>query len=229
METKILVGADGPMSTVAARANLKRPSNMMQGVQMTITAKDSFDPNSVELFFTNKISPDFFGWVVPISEHEARIGVATKKNPIVSLKHLIEKRTGGEVSTISVRPDVAGKINFGLMEHTSTDQVLLVGDAAAQVKPFSGGGIVYGLIGAGYAANAIIKALRTNDFSEEFFRREYDKEWKDHLATPIKKGLLYQKAFKGSDGTISDFRANSILGLGNYTKSVLESFDGDLL
>lgn len=229
METKLLVGADGPMSTVAVRANLKRPSNMMQGVQMTIEAKDSFDPDSVELFFSKNISPDFFGWVVPLSAHEARIGVAAKKEPIVNLKNLVEKRTGGEVSASSIRPDVAGKINFGLMERTSTDQVLIVGDAAAQVKPFSGGGIIYGLIGAGYAANAIIKALRTNDFSSEFFKREYDEQWKSHLTIPIRKGMLYKNAFKGTDGQVSDFRANTILGLGSYTKGILESFDGDLL
>ena len=229
MQTKILVGADGPMSTVATRAGLLRPANMLTGVQVTVKVKDHFDPDAVELFFGESVSPDFFGWVVPLDSGTARIGVAAKRAPVANLKRLVEKRTGGEHSGAGVKPDVVGRINFGVMRSTSAERVMVVGDAAAQVKPFSGGGLVYGLLGAGYCANACTRAVKENDFSAEFFKREYDRKWKQHLAWPMRRGMLCSRAMQNFDGGVSDFGADLTLRLGNYLKFVLESFDMDLL
>ena len=229
IETKILVGADGPKSTVAAAAGLLRPSNMLIGAQLTVSAKGTFDPDAVELFFSQDISPDFFGWVIPLNSDRARIGVAAKKGTATYLKRLVEKRTGEKVRASLVKPDVAGHINSGLMERTSIDHVMVVGDAAAHIKPFSGGGVVYGLIGAGYCANACIRALRDNNFSAEFLDCEYDKKWKSQLAGPIKRGMIYRRTLQGSDGQISDKKANLILGLGRFAKTFIENFDVDLL
>ena len=229
MQTKILVGADGPLSDVAVATGFQRPANMLTGAQSTISTKSSFDAKAVELFFNSTISPDFFGWVVPLNSDEARIGVAAKKDVTMYLKRLIKKRTGGEVKASAAKPDVAGKINFGLMQRTAASRVMVVGDAAAQLKPFSGGGVVYGLIGAAHCANACIKATRENDFSAEFFEREYDRKWKDQLASPIKRGMRYRKALCGSDGRVSDTRVNLIFGLGRHLKFMLETFDVDLL
>jgi len=229
MQTKILVGADGPLSAVATKTGLQRPANMITGAQMTVDAKDKFDPKAVELFFSSTISPDFFGWVVPLSPDTARVGVAAKRGATTYLKRLVEKRTGGVVKSSAVKPDVAGRINFGLMQRTSAERVMIVGDAAAHVKPFSGGGIVYGLLGAGYCANACIRAVKENDFSAEFFEREYDRKWKSHLAGPIRRGMFYRKALTGLNGELSDIRTNIIFGLGKYLKFILERFDVDLL
>lgn len=229
MQTKILVGADGPTSTVATKAGLLRPANMLTGVQATVEVKDAFHPDAVELFFGSNVTPDFFGWVVPLSAGKARIGVAAKRNSANYLKRLVEKRTGGEVKASSVRPDVAGRINFGLMQRTSTERVMVVGDAAAHVKPFSGGGLVYGLIGAGYCANACIRAVREKSFSPYFFVREYDRRWRGHLGGPINRGMLYRRVMSGFDGEVSDVRADWVMRLGRVFKPVLESFDMDLL
>jgi len=222
VQTKILIGADGPVSTVASKAGLERPANMLTGVQ--ITAQGEYDPDAVELIFSNELTPDFFGWVVPLDEKQARIGVAARQNALPSLKTLVEKRTGGLIKAADVKPDVAGKINFGLMERTSAERMMVVGDAACQVKPFSGGGVVYGLLGAGYCANAAVKALKSGDFSAEFFKQEYDDAWKSHLAKPIKRGLLYRKILLGSDR-----RMNMLFRVGKIAKALLESFDADLL
>jgi len=222
VQARLLVGADGPVSTVAEKAGLERPANIMTGLQMTVPGE--YDPDVVELIFSNELTPDFFGWVVPVGEKLARIGVAARTNAISGLKTLVEKRTGGSIAADDVKPDVAGKINFGLMNRTSKARVMLVGDAACQVKPFSGGGIVYGLLGAGYCANAAVKALKSGDFSAEFLKQEYDDRWKAHLAGPIKRGLLYRRILLGSDR-----RMSALFRIGKLAKPLLEGFDPDLL
>lgn len=126
-ETKLLIGADGANSIVAKQAGLRQPSNRLIGVQTTVSGE--FD--TVELWFGKEISPEFFGWVVPTGRGKARIGVATKIRPKTHFQKFLELRVGK-----IKQPDVAGTINFGLMD-TAAERVLLVGDAACQVKPFS--------------------------------------------------------------------------------------------
>jgi flavin-dependent dehydrogenase len=82
-----------------------------------------------------------------------------------------------------------------LIRKSVADNVLLVGDAACQIKPFSAGGLVYGQIGAKHAGEACVKALQSNNLSEKFLLENYDKKWKKELAGPIRKGLLMKKVF----------------------------------
>ncbi len=215
-EAKILVGADGPNSIVASQAKLKQPDNKLIGVQATVNGK--FDKDSVELWFGKDISPEFFGWVIPLSLHKARIGIATKNKARQYFDSFLKSRIGK-----TKKPDVAGTINFGLMD-TVAERVLLVGDAACQVKPFSGGGVIYGLISATFCSRACVRALRENRFDARFLRREYDKKWKKKLKRPIKRGMLYSRLLHGSD-----LKLKLLLKIGKRIKFILQGWDMDLL
>jgi flavin-dependent dehydrogenase len=113
------------------------------------------------------------------------------------------------------------------MKRTTAERVLLVGDAACMIKPFSGGGIIYGLIASGNCADACIKALEKNEFSKKFLMKEYDKKWKKILEKPIKKGLRYRKIFD----KLSDWQLDLFFNITNKLRltKFLESFDMDLL
>jgi geranylgeranyl reductase family protein len=218
-KTKILVGADGANSKLVQLLGIKQPKNVLTGIQATV--EGNFDSNSVELWFGSSIAPDFFAWLIPLSKRKARIGLATKTKSKYYFEKFLEKRIGKKKQA-----DVAGTIRFGLMD-TVADRILLVGDAACMVKPLSGGGIIYGLIGAKYCADACIKALSKNKFDYEFLKKEYDEKWKEKLEKSIKKGLLYRKILnKLSDKQLDlFFSSGKMLGL---TK-ILETFDMDLL
>lgn len=217
IESKLLVGADGPTSLVAKRAGFKVPANYLAGVQATVEGE--FDPDAVELWFDSYISPDFFGWIVPESAKKARIGLAAETKALEYFRKFSKRRTGK-----AAKPDVGGRINFGLVKNTAAQRVMVVGDAACQVKPFSGGGLIYGLIGAGYCANACVKALQTNDFSAGFLKQEYDKKWKWQLRWPIKRGSLCRNVLLGSDK-----KMNFLLNAAGKLKFILEGWDMDLL
>jgi len=187
--TKILIGADGPNSSVAKISGIELPKNILSAVQ--VRAKSNFDSCAVELWFGSDIAPGLFAWVVPESDRMARVGLAADKNPNKFFERFIKKRIGGIEST----DRIGDVIRYGLIKKSVTDNVLLVGDAACQIKPFSAGGLVYGQIGAKYAGEACVKALEINDFSEKFLIENYDKKWKKELAGPIRKGLLVKKIF----------------------------------
>lgn len=214
---KIVVGADGGNSRVAKQANIEMPKTVFSGLQTT--AKGDFE--NVELWFGSKLCPKFFGWIVPENGSIARVGIAAEKNPNLFYQQFLRQKVNS-----AVNPNVAGIIRFGLMNDTVGDRVVLVGDAACQMKPISGGGITYGLIGAKYAADACDKALGENKFSYKFFKDEYDLKWKERLAVGIKRGLFYRKLIFG----MSDLQMNIAFKLMKpFGKNFLEKLDFDLL
>lgn len=217
--SRLLIGADGANSKVAQLAGIKQPNNLLVGIQTTADGK--FDSKSVELWFGSSVAPGFFAWTIPLNKNEARVGLATRTDSRYYFEKFLERRIGRKKE-----PDAAGTIRFGLMD-TVTDGILLVGDAASMVKPFSGGGLIYGLIGAEYCANACLKALEKNRFDSEFLKQEYDKKWKEKLEKPIKKGLLYRKILD----SFSDKQLDLFFTSGKLFKltRILENFDMDLL
>jgi geranylgeranyl reductase family protein len=218
-QSKLFVGADGPNSTVAKLAGIKLPNNLLFAVQ--VRAKYVFDPHTVELWFGSDIAPGLFAWVVPENEEIARVGLMSEKNPNQYLEKFLKMR----FEKINIFDRLGDIIRFGLIKSSVSDRVLLVGDAACQVKPFSAGGIIYGQIGAKHAADACVKSLESNDFSKEFLLDNYDKEWKKELEGPIKKGILFKKIFSKIGDKPYSFRLIKNFGIDKLSNF----FDMDFL
>jgi flavin-dependent dehydrogenase len=72
--------------------------------------------------------------------------------------------------------------------------VIIVGDAAGQVKPLSGGGLFTGLTAATLAAQVASDAIDENDTSARFLRR-YDQMWRDAIGKEIERGFRVRKAY----------------------------------
>ena len=198
-ETKIVVGADGPNSMVAKKSSIELPKNILYGLQVRVGAK--FDVGVVELWFGDDVAPGLFAWVVPENKNIARVGLLTNKNPAAYLKKFLTRRFCG--AKIKISDKTGDVIRFGLMKKTAGERMLLVGDAACHVKPFSAGGLVYNKITAEIAARAIVKSLHANNFSEKFFIANYDKEWKRELTKPIRGGMMFKKIFSKFGGSLS--------------------------
>jgi digeranylgeranylglycerophospholipid reductase len=212
---KILIGADGANSTVGRQAGLKYPQKFLVGVQTT--ADGNFD--TTELWFGSKISPNFFAWVAPENSERARIGLATNPNPAKYYQQFLMKRIGKIIP-----PNVGGIIRPGLMKETAADRVMVVGDAACQVKPYSGGGINYGLIAARFCADAALKALDEKRFDKEFLLQHYDVQWKKVLAPAIKRGIILHKILFSSNIT-----TDTLFSFCKLTSKIWSRLDMDLI
>ena len=197
----VVIGADGIQSTVGRSAGLPRCEKFLSGIQFEApyTAKD---PEFVEIFTGNDIAPGFFAWAVPFNGY-ARIGLA--KNPGAPAKYYLEKLLTHPVVASRYRGSrtefVLGGIPLGPPKKTVTDGVMLVGDAAGQVKPTSGGGIYMGAVCAKIAGEVAARTSR-----KETGLEEYEKRWRNSVGRELTIGMRIHKSLgKLSDENLNEF------------------------
>jgi flavin-dependent dehydrogenase len=82
----------------------------------------------------------------------------------------------------------SGAIPIGPPDSVTAERTFLLGDAAAQTKPFTGGGILYGMTAADVAARAI-------DPTDPATLAEYDRGWRAELGREIRLGSWVRRAY----------------------------------
>ena len=171
-EARMVVGADGPRSRVREQCSIPEPDEFLHGVL-------GFDPEpDHEAFVDVHLTvPGFFAWRIPRGEDGVEYGLAV--SPGDDLNARFDRLTAGYDATIDRR--CSGLIPVGPASRTIGRRSLLVGDAAGQTKPFTGGGILYGMRSADHAA-------RTVDPTDPATLSEYESAWREELGTEIRLG-----------------------------------------
>jgi len=186
--SRILVGADGPNSIIAKLTGLKQPRSILFAIQYV--AKGVFEQDVVELRFEPEFSKNAFAWVVPLSNSIAKVGLATEDNPVPRIRLFLKK-----FKLEAVGKPMGDSIRFGVISKAVAPRLILVGDAACQVKPFSFGGLVYGKICSEIAGEACVKALEENIMEEKFLNEVYDLKWRKAIGGALRKGFYMRKLF----------------------------------
>ncbi|MCI4367318.1 MAG: NAD(P)/FAD-dependent oxidoreductase [Thermoplasmata archaeon] len=195
VEARLIVGADGVASAVARAFRIRRPVEILPAYEVEFSESPG-DPDQVEVYLGNSISPGLVGWWIPDGAGGARVGVAVSAGPTTAKSYcdrlvaLLARRFGAPLRG-PTKVLVSG-IPIGLLARTVGDRVLLVGDAAAQVKPLSGGGIFTGMRCAGLAAETIDAALRSNDLSAGALGA-YERAWREELGPEFERALYLRR------------------------------------
>jgi geranylgeranyl reductase family protein len=188
INTRVVVDAEGIDSRFVKELELQplKPEYILPAIQFELT---DIDVNSAyaEIYVSKKIAPRFFAWVIPINSNSARVGLACSMgNPLKNLQSFIQNRFI-KPSRILIQ---AGRIvTCGPIPRTFVDNFVVVGDAAGQVKPTTGGGVILGgicaLISGKIVAEAVIQRTTTRNFL-----REYETLWKRKLGREFTLMLL---------------------------------------
>ncbi|GFO97359.1 geranylgeranyl reductase [groundwater metagenome] len=204
IQADIVIGADGIMGSVGRAAGLPMCKKFLSGIQFEAPYY-ARDPEFVEIFTGNKFAPGFFGWAVPFAGM-ARIGLAKNMDDKPAL-HYLEELIKHPVLSSRYRGSrtehVLGGIPLGPPERTATDNVMLAGDAAGQVKPTSGGGVYMGALCAKIAGEVAARAAR-----KEAGLEEYEKRWRSAVGRELALGMMIHKSLgKLSDENLNEFIA----------------------
>jgi digeranylgeranylglycerophospholipid reductase len=89
---------------------------------------------------------------------------------------------------------VAGNVPVALPPRIVTDGLMLVGDAARQVDPLTGGGIINAMTAGRLAANVAVAAIAAGDTSAGFLSR-YEEEWQATVGHKMQRNYRLREKF----------------------------------
>jgi digeranylgeranylglycerophospholipid reductase len=225
---RLVVGADGVASAVARAFRLRRPIEILPAFEAEFP--EGFgDPETVEVYLGRTISPGLFGWWIPDGAGGARVGVAVDADGTPArtyfdrLLDYLERRFGRRFANPTAY--LVSGIPIGNVPRTAGEGVLLVGDAAAQVKPLSGGGIFTGMRCAEIAAEVAGPALAAGAASAAALAA-YEHRWRRELGEEFRRALYLRRVFaRLSDAELD--RVVAALGHGALAGTVVAFGDID--
>jgi len=220
----VVIGADGIYSVVARDAGLAEPidlNDLNTSFGYEMVGVDFDEPTMFDLYMGSEVSPRGYLWVFPKGENCANVGVGigvgfAKKSVREYLDDFIFKSDEGKkrFKNAKVIEERIGAIPVGgSLEKLATDRVLLVGDAARQVNPLTGGGIAYGMESGKMISDTLVEAFEKEDFTDKFLSTKYGKLWNNAYGKSFSMG---SKARKILD-VITDQQMDNIV----------ETFDGE--
>jgi len=198
-----IIGADGHNSALAKTIQNNRASEYVRGIQVDVQHKAD-DNEAVNIRIGSHIAPGFFAWEIPF-EDKMRVGLCTSWDagpPSAYLKKLLEITGLGNCKILN---KYCGRIPLGGQRRTYAERMLLIGDAACQVKPISGGGLQPAFRSAYALAETINEAFDEGDMSEKFLS-VYEKRWKRDIGKELRRGYMLRKIYT----SMNDSELNNI-------------------
>ncbi len=191
-EARAVVIATGFGSRLVGGVGLGKIGDFVMGVQAEV---ETIGVDEVEVYFGQEVAPGFFAWLMPTSPPKALVGLLSRRSPGLYLKKLISSLLAqGKIVSDEAELSQRG-ISLKPLPRTYSRRLVVVGDAAGQVKPTTGGGIYYGLLCADIAANNVHRALDDNDLSARNLA-SYEREWKKKLGRELKIGYYARKFYE---------------------------------
>lgn len=184
LEGKAVVIASGFVSKLSQRLGFGRNADFVMGAQAEV---DAPGVNDVEIYFGSQVTPGFFAWLVPTAPGKALAGLLSRGHTGRRMRAFLNNLAGQGMIVSSQARIVYGGIPLRPLPRTSGARMIVVGDAAGQVKPTTGGGIYYGLLSAEIAADVLHRAIAVDDLSAGFLG-EYDRRWRRLLSRELQIG-----------------------------------------
>jgi len=220
----VVIGADGLYSIIARDAGLAEPIDpydLDTSVGYEMVGVDLEEPTMFDLYMGNEVAPRGYVWIFPKGEHCANVGLGVgvgfaKKSVKQYLDDFIYKTDEGKkrFKNVKIIEERIGAIPVGgALEKLATDRVLLVGDAARQVNPLTGGGIAYGMESGKMISDTLVEAFEKENFSDKFLSKKYGKLWQDAYGKSFGLGIKARKVLD----VLTDEQMNNIV----------ETFDGE--
>jgi len=156
--------------------------------QVHVDHVEDLNEDMVEVYLGSEYAPGFFAWIIPWRDGTAKVGLATREgNPRMFLERFMTKHPvvsrrlkNAQRRDVSFHPIPLG----GPIRKTYRQGMLIAGDSAQQVKPTTGGGIVFSAICGKIAGEVAHNASGYGDASEAFLS-EYERRWRSEIGRDL--------------------------------------------
>ncbi len=235
--SRIVVDAEGISSRILRQTGLSglNREGLVYAVEAEVENVEDMDEHAVEVYLGSQYAPGFYGWLIPRLDGTAKVGLAVNcGNPKEFLERLMHQHpvASKQLETAKVKRLSFHAVTLGgPIAKTYSNGFLAVGDAASQVKPTTGGGVIFSLTCARIAAEVASEAIKRNDLSAEFLRL-YQERCMDALGFDVRVMLKARKVLDAfSDEKLDKaLRFASKMGLDKALRNVEEiDFQGRTL
>lgn len=226
---QIVVGADGVESLVGRWAGLQTfcpPHDMEICAQYMMVNLRDLDPGRCEMHFGSEVAPGGYLWVFPKGPGVANVGLgisgdfAKTRSPFEYLDAFVARR----FPEGSILTRVAGGVPCtGGVKKLVANGVMLVGDAAHQPNPLSGGGIVTGLNAARLAGRVAATAISEDDVSAKRLN-EYERAWNKLFGTQHRRFYRLKETVFGLSDEVTNRTAGSMSRANPEDRTLLRLF-----
>jgi digeranylgeranylglycerophospholipid reductase len=202
VHARLAILACGVQYHLAKSLGLGIPGEFLQGAQAEVPRTLT---QWTEVHLNKTFSREAFAWLVPVQSGYTRVGLMCARNARRALTRFLDDvapqwREWEDVHLAS-KP-----IAQMPLRQSYAERVLVIGEAAGQVKATTGGGIYYGLLAARLAAETVSQAFATGCFSAATLQ-VYERAWRSLLAEELALGLSFRKLY----GWIGDRQMDGIL------------------
>ena len=184
VRAKVVIGADGPISTVGRSVGFSPERELFR--MITATVEGPLD-DQVDIFFGH-VAPGGYAWRFPRA-HDANVGLGVARIPRGhSLGGLLDRFVSGQ-KLGTARAKTTWWVPLGPPPSSLVrGRALLAGDAANLVMATNGGGIPTAMLSGWLAGEAAARHVR-----EGTPLTEYDRAWREALYLPLDRAARIQR------------------------------------
>jgi geranylgeranyl reductase family protein len=198
LSTKVLLAADGAYSNAAKvlmGVKIEDKRNSL-GLRAYYSGVEGLDQEGfIELHFLKELLPGYF-WIFPLANGGANVGLGVRAD--VQKKKRIKLKKAFE-DIINHHPIISKRFKHARLEdevalhglplgghkNISSDNLILIGDAAALIDPFTGEGIGNAMISGMLAAEVVATNMKDKTFSKQDLK-QYDELVYKRLSSELK-------------------------------------------
>jgi len=184
LRADVIIGADGPTSTVAHAVGFQPRRTMFRMITATV---DGPPDDEIALYF-GRAAPHGYAWCFPRA-HDANVGLGVAElPPATNLSRLLDRFVARE-RLGPARERTPWWVPIGPPpESLVVGRVLFAGDAANLVMATNGGGIPTAMLSGWLAGRAAARTVRDGAPLSE-----YDRAWRAALRPPLARAARVQR------------------------------------
>ncbi len=184
IRSHLVIAADGVESRVGRWAGLRTNVKMkdMESCMQYSVANIDIDPNRIDFYVGSVYAPGGYLWVFPKGENTANIGIGIcgDQTDIFNAKKLLDEFLSREYPNAAILTSMCGGVPCASpLKNAVKDGLILVGDAAHQVNPMTGGGIISAMKGGSIGGRLAAESIISRDYSSSFLKKYNDLIKKD--------------------------------------------------
>ena len=181
--SKIVIGADGVESRVGRWGGIKTTVKIkdMESCLQYSVANINLNKNQMKMYVGKEYAPGGYLWIFPKGDGFANIGIGIsgKYSKHKSAKKYLDDFIDREYPNVSILSTVCGGVSCPKPHKEPINNgLILVGDAAHQINPMTGGGIASGMRGGQIGGQVVVLSLKNKDYSKMFLSQYPKKMFK---------------------------------------------------